>query len=154
MRDWKVMMILAVHNHRVIAYDILDEGETVDGDRFKRFLIGTLRPKLTQARVDNPVILMDNARPHYHRVVTDFLMRRDWEVLKHPAYSPDMNPCDFDAIHRIKSGLKRISFPSPATLVAAYDKRIRELNEAHSFPEIYNLPRQWENIVANNGSYT
>jgi histone-lysine N-methyltransferase SETMAR len=98
--------------------------------------------------------LMDNARPHYHRVVTDYLMRRDWEVLEHHAYSPDMNPCDFDAIHRIKSRLKRISFPSPATSVAAYDKRIKELNEVHSFPEIYNLPRKWENIVANNGSYT
>jgi transposase len=154
MRDWKVMMILAVYNHRVIAYDILGEGETVDGNRFKRFLIETLRPKLIQVRVDNPVILMDNAKPHYHRVVTDFLMRRDWEVLEHPAYSPDMNPCDFDAIHRIKSGLKGISFPSPATLVAAYDKRIRELNEVHSFPGIYILPRQWENIVANYGSCT
>jgi hypothetical protein len=154
MRDLKVMMILAVHNHRVIAYDILGEGETVDGNRFKRFLIETLRPKLIQARVDNPLILMDNARPHYHRVVTDYLMRLDVEVLEHHAYSLDMNPCDFDAIHRIKSGLKGISFPSPATLVAAYDKRIRELNEAHSFPEIYNLPTQWDNIFANNGSYT
>jgi predicted RNA-binding protein len=53
MQDWKVMMMLAVHNHRVIAYDILGERETVDGNRFKRFLIETLRPKLIQAGVDN-----------------------------------------------------------------------------------------------------
>ena len=147
------MMILATHNHRVIVYDILAEGETVDGNRFRRFLIEKLRPQLIKHNIKHPVILMDNARPHYHRVVLDYLERRDWEILEHPAYSPDMNPCDFDAFHRIKRGLKGISFPSPAILVASYDQKIRELNEAHSFLGIYNLPRVWESIIANNGSY-
>jgi histone-lysine N-methyltransferase SETMAR len=153
MMDWKVMMILAVQGHKVIAHNILPKGEPVDGQRFRRFLIESLRPKLIQAGIQHPVILMDNARPHYHHIVTEYLQRRDWDVLDHPPYSPDMNPCDFDAIHRIKRGLKGIVFPSPAMLVAAYNSRIRELNESDNFIGIYNLPNQWNNIVASNGSY-
>jgi hypothetical protein len=64
-----------------------------------------------------------------------------------------MNPCDFDAIHRIKLGLKGVVFPSPAMLVTAYNRRIRELNENDNFIGIYNLPKQWNDIVASNGSY-
>jgi len=84
---------------------------------------------------------MDNTHPLYHCVILDYLGRHDWEILEHLPYSPDMNPCDFDVSHRIKRQLKDISFPSPAILVAPYDQRIRDFNEAHSFPGIYNLPR-------------
>jgi transposase len=153
MRDWKMMMILAVQGHKVIAHDILPEGETVDGQRFKRFLIESLRPKLIKAGIRHPIILMDNARPHFHRVVKDYMERHDWELMDHPPYSPDMNPCDFDAIHRIKQGLKGVVFPSPAMLVSAYNSRILALNEINNFIGIYNLPNQWNAIIASNGSY-
>ena len=123
--ELKVMMTLAVQDHKVIAHDILPEGETVDGQCFKRFLIESLRPKLIQAGIHHPVILMDNARPHYHHIVTEYLQRRDWDILDHPPYSPDMNPCDFDAIHRIKLGLKGVVFPRTPMLVTAYNRRIQ-----------------------------
>ncbi len=147
------MMILAVQGHKVIAHDILPQGETVDGQRFRCLLIESLRLKLIQAGIHHPVILMDNAKPHYHHIVTEYLQRRDWDVLDHPPYSPDMNPCDFDAIHRIKLGIKGVVFPSPAMLVTAYNRRIRELKENDNFIGIYNLPKQWNDIVASNGSY-
>ena len=67
-----------------------------------------LRPKLIQAGIHYPVILMDNAKPHH--IVTEYLQRRDWDTLDHPPYSLDMNPCDFDAIHRVKLGLKGVVF--------------------------------------------
>jgi transposase len=127
--------------------------ETLDGNRFKQFLIEKLRPQFIEHDVKHPVILIDNARPHYYRVVLDYLKRHDWGILERPAYSPDMNPCDFDVFYKINRRLKGILFPSPAMLVASYDQRIQDLNEAHSFPGIYNLPRVWESIIANNGSY-
>jgi hypothetical protein len=127
--------------------------EKLDGQRFRHFLIESLRPKLIQAGIHHPVILRNNAKPHYHHIVTEYLQRRDWDVLDHPPYSPDMNPCDFDAIHRIKLVLKGVVFPSPAMLVTAYNRRIRELNENDNFIGIYNLPNQWNNIIASNSSY-
>jgi hypothetical protein len=61
---------------------------------------------------------MDNAKPHYHEIVTNFLVERKWEILEHPAYSPDMNPCDFDGIARIKRPLKGIRFTHEAEFKA------------------------------------
>jgi hypothetical protein len=76
---------------------------------------------------------MDNVRPYYHHVILDYLERHYWEIFEHTSYSPDMNPRDFDVFDRIKRRLKGISFPSLAMLIASYDKRIRDLKEAHSF---------------------
>jgi hypothetical protein len=53
---------------------------------------------------------MDIAKPHYNEMVMNFLVERKWEILEQPAYSPDMNPCDFDGIARIKRPLKGIRF--------------------------------------------
>lgn len=152
-KNFKQMAIIAVHQHHVIAYEILAIKETVDGQRFKQFLITKLRPKLLLCGLRDPVILMDNARAHYKDVVIDYMERHGWEILDHPAYSPDMNPLDFEVNHKIKVALKGVWFTSSAMMVSGYDKRIQELNDAHSFHGIYNLPNVWETIVANNGSY-
>ncbi|GFV33710.1 uncharacterized protein TNCV_4568251 [Trichonephila clavipes] len=37
-------------------------------------------------------ILHDNARPYVTQVYVEALK---WEVLEHPAYSPDLSPCDY-----------------------------------------------------------
>jgi hypothetical protein len=85
-------MILAFQGNRTITYEILDKGENVDGDCFKRFLKRTLRPALTCSHILHPIIIMDNARPHYHQDVMDYIDRREWEILDHSSYNPDMNP--------------------------------------------------------------
>jgi histone-lysine N-methyltransferase SETMAR len=153
LRDWKVMMILALQGNRVLTYEILAKGETVDGERFKRFLVRNLRPALIRALISHPIILMDNARPHYHQVVRDYLERRGWEILHHSPYSPDMNPCDFDGIERIKKTLKGRHFHDEAGLVAAYSARIDDLNESGNFSGINQLPEQWHSIIENCGDY-
>jgi hypothetical protein len=70
------MMILALQGNRTLTYEILAKGETVDEERFKRFLTRNVRPALIRAHIVHPIILMDNARPHYHQVVRDYLDRR------------------------------------------------------------------------------
>ncbi|KAJ4436145.1 hypothetical protein ANN_18772 [Periplaneta americana] len=48
------------------------------------------------------------------------LQRWDWEVLKHPPYSPDMSPCDYDL------------FPDIASVLHAVGQSIREITETTS----------------------
>jgi transposase len=88
------MTIFALQGNRTLTYEILAKGETVDGNSFKRFLTRKMRPALIRARILHPIILMDNARPHYHQVIRDNMDRRGWEILDHSPYSPDMNPCE------------------------------------------------------------
>jgi hypothetical protein len=70
------MIILALQGNRTLTYEILAKGETASVDRFKRFLTRNVRRTLVRADILHPIILMDNARPHYHQVVRDYLDRR------------------------------------------------------------------------------
>ena len=57
------------------------------------------RPALFKAE---QILLYDNATPHKSWQVTSVIDEYVWENLKHPAYSPDLSPCDFDLFPELK----------------------------------------------------
>ena len=126
--DFKVMMILVLHGNRVLCYQILPRGITVNHNVYLDFLQNILLPAIQQQRISHPLILHDNARPHIHSQVRAFMTRHRWEQLEHPPYSPDLNPCDFDGIIRIKRPLKGIRYDNEQELKAAVDEMIRLIN--------------------------
>jgi len=78
------MMIVALWKFEVIAYQILEEGMTVDSITYLNFLEHLLLPEVTRKKFGRPIILHDNARPHKHRIVREFLEEKRWEELDHP----------------------------------------------------------------------
>ncbi|GFY67314.1 mariner Mos1 transposase [Trichonephila inaurata madagascariensis] len=63
------------------------------------------------SKLTNGVILLhDNARPHVSDVAQ--LARFKWKTLQHPLYSPDLLPCDFHILGKLKTLLKSIRFMS------------------------------------------
>ena len=85
------MMIVALWKSEVIAYEILEEVKTVDSMTYLNLLERRLLPKVTRKKFGRPIIAHDNARPHKHRIVREFLAEQRWEELDHPPYSPDMS---------------------------------------------------------------
>ncbi|GBM20433.1 hypothetical protein AVEN_222128-1 [Araneus ventricosus] len=55
-------------------------------------------------------IRFDNDRPHAAQAVADLFDGWGWEVLYHPLYCPDLSPCDFDLIPKMKEPLRGIRF--------------------------------------------
>jgi hypothetical protein len=108
--DWKVMLIVAFYQDRILTYQVLPKNTNVNEEVFFKFLSDYVWPSVHEYAIHKPIILMDNAKPHYNEMVMNFLVERKWEILEQPAYSPDMNPCDFDGIARIKRPLKGIRF--------------------------------------------
>ena len=51
-------------------------------------------------------ILHDNAPAHRSAVVTEYLEEHNIKTLPHPAYSPDLSPCDFWLNPYIKAYLR------------------------------------------------
>ena len=151
--DFNLMLIIAFYRNRVLAYKVMPRRQTVNGDQFLIFLRDTLWPTVRENRIYRSIILMDNARPHFSPEINDFMRLRRWERLEHPAYSPDMNPCDFDGIMRIKCPLKARRFANESELIEALRESIIEVSESRDFKGITNLPKQWNKIMTENGDY-
>jgi hypothetical protein len=71
-------------------------------------------------------------------------------VLKHPPYTPDLNPCDYDGIARIKRHNKGKRFANEDELKAGYDKVIKEINLKNEATGIRHLPERWA-VVSQTG---
>ena len=98
--------MVAFYDHRVLTYEVLEDGETMTGNRFQTFLQNSLYPVIRRRHIQHPIILMDNARPHFANVVTEYMDLREWELLRQDPYSPDQQPCDYDGFARLKLSLR------------------------------------------------
>jgi hypothetical protein len=75
------------------------------------------------------------------------LTRHRWEESKHPPYSPDLNPWDYDGIARINRPNKGKRFSNELALGVAYDEIIREINLQNAAIGISRLPKRWEVVI-------
>ena len=153
MSDWKTIMIVALWKKTIIAYEILPKGTTVDYSVYLNFLERRLSPEVERKKFGRPIILHDNARPHKHRVIREFLQAKRWEELEHPPYSPDMSPPDMDAIARIKAPNKGKEFHTLTELVEDYGRTIMDINKNLESKGIDMLPDRWRAITLARGEY-
>ena len=106
----KVMATVFWDSQGVILVDCLDSGETMNTHRFCTSLL-KLRDRLRQLRPEtfaSTLLLYDNAPPH--RASKGFAQELGFEVLPHPAYSPDLSPCDFYLFPALKREMKGEEF--------------------------------------------
>lgn len=146
-------MIVAFHKNRVLGYRILAKNTNVNFEVYLDFLSQVIIPAIKQLRIHRPIILHDNATPHKHSKVQDFFVRHRWEQLKHPPYSPDLNPCDYDGIYRIKRPNKDKRFNTPGELEMAYKEVIDDINLKDSATGISHLPLRWALVNQTEGQY-
>jgi transposase len=143
MSDWKLMMKIAFHQNRILAYQILPKNTNVNFEVYLNFLSEVLHRGTNKHRIARLLILHEYTTPYKHRKVQEFFNRHRWEVLKHPPYSPDLNPCDYDGIARIKRPNKGKRFANEDELKAGYDKVIKEINLKNEATGIPHLPERW-----------
>ena len=153
LREWKCMMIVALHKKQILTYKILPEGQAVDSIAYLTFLERRVLPEVNQKKFGRPIILHDNARPHKHRIIKEFLHEKRWEELEHPAYSPDMSPPDIHGIHLIKVPNNGKQFQSQDELIRDYEETIRDINQNHKSLGITMLPNRWRAVHLANGKY-
>ncbi|GFN77395.1 histone-lysine N-methyltransferase SETMAR [Plakobranchus ocellatus] len=93
----------------VILLDILPQGQCINAaqycstlDRLKE-VIRRKRPGLLRRGV---VLQQDDATPHSANLTQQWLQRYSWEILPHPAHSPDLAPSDFHLFGPLKRHLE------------------------------------------------
>lgn len=141
----------------VIYHEVLKQGQTVNAavyceqmDRLNE-KIREKRPALINRR--KVIIHHDNARPHVADVTRKKIQDLGWDVMLHPAYSPDLAPTDYhlfrslasytrgkkyDNIEEVKTGLLEFFDSKPASF---YEKGILDLTN------------RWQKVIDNCGNY-
>lgn len=150
----KQLVIMAYDYDGVIATDRVPIGVSVTGDYYAAFLHQKFRQNRSQLLDSGVLIIHDNARPHVMESVKTVLSDYKWEALLHPAYSPDMNPSNFDLFPKLKNLLRGQRFLTLDALSAAVTRRLQQLNSSGELNGIKQLVQHWEAVISCQGDYT
>ena len=92
----KLMISVWWDIYGVVYWDMLPPNSTVTAEVYCAQL-DNLKEKLisTRPQHDKIYFLHDNARPHIAKSTHQKLLNFSWEILPHPAYSPDLAPSDY-----------------------------------------------------------
>ena len=101
----------------------------------------------------NLITLHDNAIPHKAICARDLLRPWRWEVLERPPYSPDLSPCVYGLIPKLKTPLRRHRFRTRDAIAIAV-RRLIMTNFSHGEADgIRRLLHRWQRTIDSLGDY-
>ncbi|UYV61743.1 hypothetical protein LAZ67_1006261 [Cordylochernes scorpioides] len=93
-----------------ICPDFLSSRKRMNSDLYCDILVNKLKPGIRNKRrgklSKGVLFLHDNARPHTSCKTVSTIIKLGFEVLEHPAYSPDLAPSDYFRFGLLKKELK------------------------------------------------
>ncbi len=96
---------------------------------------------------------LDNAPAHVSVPSLAFYGENNVQLLSHPAYSPDLAPCDFWAFPTLKAKLRGRCFPNIAALQQEIRALLRRTPKEEFEAAIYDMPVRWSKCVEAQGEY-
>ena len=128
----------------------------MNGAYYSYFLKHHLRAAVHRKRPNllnsHRIGLHDGVRSHIATLVVNLLRRRNWEILEHPPYCPDMNLCDFDLFAKMKLPLRSVRFITRQAIVAAGGQSVGRLIQ-DAVDGIHRLPDVWRRVLHIEGDY-
>jgi histone-lysine N-methyltransferase SETMAR len=117
----KTLFCIFFRSTGVVQITYFERGVTIDN---QRYINDCLSPMIQEVESERPghgvrdmLLLHDNAKPHVHKNVRNFLQSKGLKEIDHPPYSPDLAPCDFWLFDYIKERLD--DEESPETLATS-----------------------------------
>lgn len=100
------------------------------------------------------ILHQDNAPPHTSILTRAFLDKWKIEVLEHPAYSPDLAPCDFWLFPMLKKHLRGHHFKSNAQ-ATRFCEEVFKATPPGDYESTIKTKwvQRWKRCIANKGSY-
>ncbi|UYV80237.1 hypothetical protein LAZ67_18002121 [Cordylochernes scorpioides] len=97
------------------------------------------------------LFLHDNARPHTSCKTVSTIIKLGFEVLEHPAYSPDLAPSDYSLFGLLKKELKGKRFDSDEDVQKVVQEYFPTLPKSAYKEVIYKLQERWRRCIESQG---
>ncbi|UYV70979.1 hypothetical protein LAZ67_8001310 [Cordylochernes scorpioides] len=106
----KVLLTVFFDCRGVVHHEFLPQGRTVNKEYYLQ-VMRNLREAIRQKRPDlwknkNWLLHHDNAPAHTSLLVRDFLAKNNTLMMPQPPHSPDLAPCDFFLLPKLKRPMK------------------------------------------------
>ena len=152
----KVMLTVFRDSKGPILEDYLEKGRMINSARYSDLLANNLKPAVHTKRrgllLKKVLLLYDNARPHMASQTTETINHLGFEVLDHPAYSPDLAPSDYHLFGPLKNALRGRRFSTDKEVREVVHKWLRD--QPKTFLEgIRKLVDRWTKCIEKEGDY-
>lgn len=153
----KIMLSVFWDWKGIVHYELLEPGQTVDSvfycDQLERLnqAMKKIRPGLVNRK--GVVFHHDNARPHTSIMTRNKLKELGWEVLMHPAYSPDLAPSDYHLFLSLQNFLNGVTMASREDCERYLVQFIDQKSQKFYSDGIMILPDKWRKVIEQNGTY-
>jgi len=95
----------------------------------------------------------DNVPAHTSLIVREFLTKINMSTVPHPAYSPDLAPCDFYVFPKMKLQLKGRRFASIEEVQAESQQVLNTLMPADFTECFQKCQNRWDRYIQAQGDY-
>lgn len=141
-----------------LYWELLKTGDTFNSEVYCRHLLSVQaevqRKRASKEWIGPIKILEDNARPHKSQRSTNHVRNvLGWEVIEHPAYSPDLAPSDFHAFISLKNFIHGRQFRKEDEVKAAIYDYLESKDCEFWKKGIAKLPKRWLEVHNNGGRY-
>ena len=152
----KVMATVFWDTKSGIMLDFLPKRSTITGVYYAN-LLDQLRTTIREKRrgkLSKGVLLQqDNTRVHTCKVAIDAVEQNGYELIPHPAYSPDLAPSDFFLIPNLKKDIRGLHFRSDEEVVMAVEEWVNGRNPDFFSSGLMALGHRWSKCITLEGNY-
>ena len=151
----KVMTTVFWNANGVIMLDFLPKRSTITRVYFAN-LLDQLRTTIREKRrgkLSKGVLLQqDNARVHTCKVAMDAVERNGYELIPHPAYSPDLAPSDFFLFPNLKKDIRGLHSRSDEEVVTAVEEWVNGKDPDFFSSGLMTLEHRWSKCITPEGN--
>ena len=152
----KVMATVFWDAKGIIILDFLLKRSTITGVHYTN-LLDQLRTAICEkcrGKLSKGVLLQqDNARVHTCKVAMDAVERNGYELIPHPAYSPDLAPSDFFLFPNLKKDIRGLHFRSDEKVVTAVEEWVNGKDPDIFSSGLMALEHRWSKCITLEGNY-
>lgn len=140
-----------------IHWELLESQKTINSDVYSEQLdrldaeIKKKRPSVANRK--GVLLQHDNARPHVSMKTRQKFQELGYEVLPHPAYSPDLAPSDYHLFLSLQNFLNGKTFVDQTAVESSITDFLGSKPESFYAAGIDKLPIRWKRVLQIDGAY-